>query len=879
MATPLNTVVTGDVVHDVHLYVAPADGATDPGRRGTVLMRRAGGALLTLELLRAAAAAADAAAKRPASSVRFDLDCDGAAGSQALPQHLHAYSVWSPFPPGPGGKDKVWRAAIEGGYGPGKLLAPTLARKIDAGTTPADVVLIDDGALYFRHAASAALWPDLDTARHVVLKTCAPLCRGELWVELLKRCADRLTVLVTADDLRRDDALVARRLSWESTAIDTLRVLKSHPVLAELQRAATVVVTYGSAGALCVHRQPGTKPRAVLLFHPSEMEGEHACAGEGVIEGKHAAQTAAVAHHLAEAADVGAAAADLQAVLHEGVARGLCAHRTAHDQGHGRIAGGEPAMPADALGAVVAAPARGLVQVDVPMDLADKDRSAEAAVWSILDAREPPPAPGKLPMAGLAMLLAREGLQAVADVPCLAVGKLFTVDRREIESLRTLKRLIEDYEAAKVQKKPLSLGVFGPPGAGKSFAVKAIAKQVLPEGALLEFNLSQFEAATDLIGALHQVRDAVLSGHTPVVFWDEFDSGDYKWLQYLLAPMQDGAFQEGRITHPIGKCVFVFAGGTSSTVEQFGPAPLADGDAATSTLPAEDLRALRHAHERFRLLKGPDFVSRLHGFLNILGPNPQAGADGGDRTYPLRRALVLRTLMGAGAKDVIEFDPGLLYALLTVPEYRHGARSFEKVVQALRVPGHATLSRSAMPAAALLERDLDARVLAASMTERDSFKTRVDIERLAEAAHDNYIKTTKAFGGTIQSHIDCPFGQLDADTQASNRSAVRRIPELLGLIDFRLEEAQAGTSEDRQTPLRAAIQRHLERLAKAEHIGWVQDRRASGWQHAEKRDNNRKLHPSMVEWVMLTNEEREKDRGSVLGMPEVIALSGYRAVG
>ena len=33
--------------------------------------------------------------------------------------------------------------------------------------------------------------------------------------------------------------------------------------------------------------------------------------------------------------------------------------------------------------------------------------------------------------------------------------------------------------------------------------------------------------------------------------------------------MQDGVFRAGDSVHPIGKAIFVFAGGTSSTYQQF----------------------------------------------------------------------------------------------------------------------------------------------------------------------------------------------------------------------------------------------------------------------------------------------------------------------
>ena len=539
---------------------------------------------------------------------------------------------------------------------------------------------------------------------------------------------------------------------------------------------------------------------------------------------------------------------------------------------------GEPGFPIDEIGKTLVAAARGLVRVDVPLDVVQDERQVNT--WSILDRQEPAPEGTRTPMAGLAKLVARYGRRAVDDVPSLAIEPLFTVDRGEIESLRALKRCIEDYESAGVQKKPLSIAVFGPPGAGKSFAVKAIAREVLPGGELLEFNLSQFNGAPDLIGAFHQVRDAVLSGCTPVVFWDEFDSSEYKWLQYLLAPMQDGAFQDDRITHPIGKCVFVFAGGTSPTLERFGPAPLPASD--DEPTPPERLRARLAEHARFRLLKGPDFVSRLHGYLNILGPNPRrpdaAGAQEADRTYPIRRALILRALLRADKDDVLRLDAGLLHALLTVPEYRHGARSFEKIVMALRTPGDARISRSALPALPMLERDVDANELLRLMTERDAFKTGIDIERLAAAMHDDYRTQCQQNGWPMKARIDCAYELLDADGQASNRSAARRVPELLELIDFRVEPNADPNDLGWQAPLSAAIDRHIDRLAKAEHLAWMDERVANGWRYGEPRDDSNRVHPAIVDWNRLTPADQDKDRGNVRVIPKLLALAGFRAV-
>ena len=134
-------------------------------------------------------------------------------------------------------------------------------------------------------------------------------------------------------------------------------------------------------------------------------------------------------------------------------------------------------------------------------------------------------------------------------MPVGQFGKLRTADRAEIEGFRSLRNLIDEYLSGTTAR-PLSVAVFGSPGSGKSFSVTQVAESVAGSRKIvrLEFNLSQFRSPDDLCHAFHRVRDTVLEGAIPLVFFDEFDTafeGELGWLKYFLAPMQDGVFREG----------------------------------------------------------------------------------------------------------------------------------------------------------------------------------------------------------------------------------------------------------------------------------------------------------------------------------------------
>jgi hypothetical protein len=262
--------------------------------------------------------------------------------------------------------------------------------------------------------------------------------------------------------------------------------------------------------------------------------------------------------------------------------------------------------------------------------------------------------------------------------PCPAIpdvdrfGELFLFTPVERDHLYTMRNLIRQYVDRPDPRRPLSLAVFGPPGSGKSFAVK----QILNELKLTptNVNLTQASDASALSEVLAQAASSAsppvrgggkikssvsVAGSTvPVIFFDEFDAprdgAPYGWLAWFLAPMQDGEFLHNGKVIPLRRAVYVFAGGTADTMQQFS-----DFD----RLP------------EFQRAKGPDFISRLRGFLDVCGPNAEPRM--------LRRAILFRAelsrAMGKGAGP-FRPDPELMTSLLQAGRYRHGARSIAAVV-------------------------------------------------------------------------------------------------------------------------------------------------------------------------------------------------------
>lgn len=933
--TAFPIVVTGDVVVDHHLYEGERATAAAYSERGVKVVREHGGAAglhgLLLALIEAAQAPRKKAAEDAQSAVekaaeqvddakrkppgRVSLEkaqADLRAAQEKLasikpvpednataafgldlpelhsqPCGHHALATWKPFPKDPSdakGKDKVWRAGLLMGYGHDEhsptnsgtghcpMYAPKPLESRDSGR----LLILDDAGFIFRHKAQAGCWllPKKNAAQPdwVLLKMNGPVCQGDLWPTLAKDFGDRLICVVSANDLRKECVSMSNGLSWERTVEDLHHALHASPVLQSLKTVPRhLIVTFSADGALWLDNTNRNQPQAMLIFDARGAEGEWAqpFAGEafGYLSCMVAAITRAVIHNPAGPR------------LAPAVATGLGAMRDLRALGHGLVSQDFPdGFPKNRLAESILKGSGDFSFSPVPWTAKQRapyTSGAARRVWRIVEMSQCPFSSATAPsLLGLARQVVLQGPSAIKRLPHASFGALLTADRLEIETLRSIRRLMLDYREARNVKKPLSLGVFGPPGAGKSFGVKQIANGVFGEKAWLEFNLSQFSGASDLIGAFHQVRDLVLSGVTPVVFCDEFDSKEYDWLQYLLAPMQDGRFQEGQLNHAIGKCVFIFAGGTSHTFEEFGPPP-------------SDAKAFG----TFRLRKGPDFHSRLDAFYNVLGPNQrtlpprksgkqptQRLADASDVCTPLRRALLIRALLNVPGDARLDFDPELLDALLRVPRYQHGARSLEKIVAALQpsASGRA-IRRSALPPVAQLAMHVAGDdkhpelAFDALLNANTSFRMSQAIERIAEVIHESW----RVYAAKTNA-LNRPWSELTTAEQEDNRAAARRIPEVLAVAGMAIVPAsgrgRAGADVSEQ------LEHHLERLAEAEHDGWMDQRARNGWIYDPARDDAKKKHPLLIPYAKLPELEKNKDRNSVCDYSKHLAKAGYKIV-
>lgn len=894
--------VTGDPICDHNYYKGNRRTADSKEPRGFRFHRAGGGALLLNDLI-AATMGADG------WKTEFGLDPE----YRTLPFNYHSFCFWEPrLAEGDKGRTEYWRAVEPPlGYGHSDSEEEALAGaqlRLNAYTLRDEplkqvpnVVVIDDAGIGFRDEARRELWP-LHTSADgrncpdwVVLKLTGAIGESALWKEITRSCSENLVVIVPAEELRRREVRLSRGLSWEATAEDLVIELNRNPQLKPLLKARHLIVTFQSDGAFWLDNDP-SGAKSLLVFDALRAEGEWSeSQGEGGAFGYLSCFTAAIVRELCvpskeikiqddKAKPEGAT--KLVPDFESALGAGLGASRELRRVGHGEVVTGEkepkPGFPFGHIAGKIRQPDAKFVSAVIPPP--PKNRGS----WMMLDewqvqARSNATA---RPHYEAALAVAVLGPEVLERFPVAQFGKYQTVDRKEIESLRTIRQLIINYVHDKRAKAPLNLGVFGPPGSGKSYIVYQIANAAkIPKDDVILFNLSQFKDPGEICGALHRVRDKVLKGATPLVFWDEFDSGGYKWLQFLLAPMEDGEFQDGQITHTLGRCIFAFAGATASTFAQFGPVnPNLLKDAEQEKLEQEDkLRGLEQAWKEFVLAKGPDFKSRIAAYLNLLGMNrrqvcfEEAGKrkwkdDSSDLCCPIRRALFMRSLLDLKKGMRLNLDLDVVRALLELPVYKGAGRSLQFLCTQFKNAANGVSGRSSLPSAELLNMHVDSEAFWKLCEQDADFVPKA--AGLAALLHEGYRLRIK--GNPKKQHLDVEFSKLSEDLQKANLAQALRIPAILRLAGMHLEsgptvsfepKALLGARASQEEPLRKHLAgaERLEVLAEAEHNGWMVERMLSGWKFGRKRNDEKRLHNYLIPYSQLEESIKDFDRWTITG--------------
>lgn len=698
----------------------------------------------------------------------------------------------------------------------------------------------------------------------LVYKMARPLATGRFWdairrgpyVDNEKQDDTRLIVIVDADDVRAEGLELSRHLSWERTAEDFVRHIASNGKLATLASSAHLIVRFDCDGVIHYQGRSGDPP--TIYFDSENAEGDFVVnIGSGSMEGVSSAFTAGLVSSLAKTLDPATAnsnsglAQSIDAGIHNGILVGL--HNARHLASTGFRLGSDdrPDYPCSNIMQDMRPEAK-IGSASIPTM-----RISGGLPWSIL--LNVMGDPGEI-----ARYIVRDGPRSVlGHVPTASFGRrgrLTTADRWEIENFRSITNLVQEYlrTSPMLQARPLSIGAFGPPGSGKSFGVMEVIQQAVQGRQVkrLDFNLSQFGDYSDLLAAFQLIRDRTLSGALPLVLFDEFDTGlsgsKLGWLRYFLAPMQEGKFLDHGRMHPLGPAILIFIGGTSSTLARF-----------ISDTQTDD----------FIAAKGPDFVSRLRGFVNIVGPDP---TDNQDRMYPIRRAILLRCLLEKRLLiegERIGVDDAVLTGLLNVPKFRHGARSLEAILAMSRVSGRKEFERAALPPESQLNLHVDEK----EFIRRVRYQGLQPDELRQSIAKKLYAEYQKVRRETAQADTDPQsdpalqdWNALTDELKETNYSAADDIVQKLRMIEcYTADKVVGGDAVEEFTTA------EIEKLAQREHERYEAELLQRHWRLGS-RDISHRTSPFLKPWLDLTDDEKEIDRVLVRCIPRVLGECNYQ---
>jgi len=151
--------------------------------------------------------------------------------------------------------------------------------------------------------------------------------------------------------------------------------------------------------------------------------------------------------------------------------------------------------------------------------------------------------------------------------------------------------------------------------------------------------------------------------------------------------------------------------------------------------------------------------------------------------------------------------------------------------------------------------------------------SRPAVEVIAMGKHADYLAQQRTRGDTPATNPSmASWEELPESLRESNRRFAEGVADALSELGAELAPL-AGPPTDGLLEIPPTA---LEAMARFEHDRWVRDQMRDGWEPTEgEKDPDRKLHPMLVDWEKLSEEEREKDRDGIRALPELLVRVGY----
>jgi hypothetical protein len=238
--------------------------------------------------------------------------------------------------------------------------------------------------------------------------------------------------------------------------------------------------------------------------------------------------------------------------------------------------------------------------------------------------------------------------------------------------------------------------------------------------------------------------------------------------------------------------------------------------------------------------------------------------------------------------------------MLQIGKYKHGVRSMESIIGMSLLKGRSKYERSCLPATTQLELHVDAQAFQNLVQRVELNVDKEKLELMAEEAHEVFCDDLRARGYKWGPRTDDEkkehsslknYAELPEDEKEQNRGNVRDIPQKLQQCGLIVIPAR-GNDEA------VDFSQYIEELAEMEHNRWVKAKLAAGWRWAAETDKSNKLHKDLLLWngkppdeeslhffteaelaalgdEAVPDEEKEKDRVLVRGIPRILAKGGF----